>query len=119
MRQKTITNATVFLIVFAVLFQFNSGIIIQNMGIEHTRLAIIGFFVPIVYGVYKICSDEAKLPIFMKRIALSSASFFLIYELYTLTLKFAYLFTGELVQNNYILKLTLFNLVNIHYFIRS
>lgn len=102
MRQKTITNTTIFLIVFAVLFQFNSGIIIQNMGIEHTRLALIGFFIPVVYGVFKICTGEAKLPIVMKWIAFLSASFFFVHELFTLTLKFAYLFNGELNQNTYI-----------------
>lgn len=79
---KLLSQVTIFGVVFSVLFHLHAGMIARNVGPKEGFLAVIFFFIPVVYAVYYICVDRGQMPRFIKRIALFGASFLFLNEMY-------------------------------------
>ncbi len=93
--RTNITSLTIFGMVFSVLFHLHGGLIARNVGLGSSILAIIFFYLPIIYGVYHICHEHAKLPNYLQKLSMFTVSFLFINELYNFILDLAIIFGRE------------------------
>ncbi len=94
-RISPLKSAAVFGMIFQVLYHLHAGMIATNVGFTETLLAIVFYYLPIVYAVYRIIDDPDEIPQFIRMIALFGASFLVINEFYNFMVDSAILIGGE------------------------
>ncbi|MFV0560480.1 MAG: glycosyltransferase [Enterococcus sp.] len=76
--RNTLDDVTMFGLIFLMVFSYPFSVLVANLDAVAQGLAVVAFFIPIIYVVYNITKDADKIPKHIKLLGLFASSFWVI-----------------------------------------